>query len=144
MVDDNGILRSSGFDPFASLPDSERGVAGAIEEIFRAAGLAPPLVETVLRTSPAHRSLYKLLIDMGQIVALKTYDRSSKMALHRDTLQHVEQLLKENYPYPKDFAVSEVRDLLGATRKYVVPLMEHLDATGVTIRAGNTRRLRDH
>jgi selenocysteine-specific elongation factor len=85
-----------------------------------------------------------LLMEMGQIVPLRTYDRNSKMALHRDTLRNVEQLLQENYPYPKDFAVSEVRDLLGATRKYVVPLMEHLDATGVTIRAGNTRRLRDH
>jgi len=144
LFDDNGILRSSGFDPFASLPDSERGVAGEIEEIFRAAGLTPPPVETVLRTSPAHRSLYKLLIEMGQIVPLKTYDRNSNMALHRDTLQHVEQLLRSNYPYPKDFAVSQVRDLLGATRKYVVPLMEHLDATGVTIRTGNVRRLRDH
>ena len=66
------------------------------------------------------------------------------MALHRDTLQDVERLLQVNYPYPQDFAVSEVRDLLAATRKYVVPLMEHLDATGVTIRTGNVRRLREH
>ena len=57
----------------------------------------------------------------------------------RDTLQEVQRLLQENYAYPKDFAVSQVRDLLGATRKYVVPLMEHLDATGVTIRTGNVR-----
>ena len=81
---------------------------------------------------------------MGQIVPLKTYDRNSNMALHRDTLQEVQRLLQENYAYPKDFAVSQVRDLLGATRKYVVPLMEHLDATGVTIRTGNVRRLREH
>jgi selenocysteine-specific elongation factor len=144
LHDDNGILCSSGYDPFASLSESDRKVAGDIAEIFRSAGLAPPPVDTVLRTSPSHRALFKLLMEMGQIVPLKTYDRNSKMALHRDTLRKVEQLLQENYPYPKDFAVSDVRDLLGATRKYVVPLMEHLDATGVTIRAGNTRRLRGH
>ncbi len=144
VQDDNGILRSSGFDPFSSLSDSERGVAGEIEELFRSSGVAPPPVETVLRTGPAHRSLYRLLIEMGRIVPLRTYDRDSKMALHRETLQNIEELLQENYPYPKDFAVSDVRDLLGATRKYVVPLMEHLDAAGVTIRTGNVRRLREH
>ncbi|MFL2546171.1 MAG: selenocysteine-specific translation elongation factor [Candidatus Rariloculaceae bacterium] len=142
IQDDNGILRSAGFDPYASLSDSERGLAEDIERIFRAGGLAPPLVDVVLRTSPGHRSLYKLLMEMGQIVQLRTYDRNSKMALHRDTLQDVELRLQEHFPYPKDFAVSDVRDLLGATRKYVVPLMEHLDATGITIRNGNLRRLR--
>jgi selenocysteine-specific elongation factor len=142
LSDDNRILHSTGFDPYASLSDSERGLAEDIERVFLSGGLAPPLVDTVLRTSPNHRWLYKLLIDMGQIVPLRTYDRNSKIALHRDTLRNVEQLLHEHYPYPKDFAVSDVRDLLGATRKYVVPLMEHLDATGFTIRTGNVRRLR--
>ncbi|TDJ46625.1 MAG: hypothetical protein E2O51_02550, partial [Gammaproteobacteria bacterium] len=87
---------------------------------------------------------FKLLVEVGQIVPLKTYDRNSKMALHRDTLRDIEQLLQTNYLYPKDFTISQVRDLLAATRKYVVPLMEHLDATGVTIRTGNVRRLREH
>ena len=144
LDDDNGILSSSGFDPLANLSDSERHVAGEIEGLFLDGGLAPPPVDTVLRMGAAHRSLYKLLIETGQIVPLRTYDRNSNMALHRDTLQQVEQRLQANYPYPKDFAVSEVRDLLGATRKYVIPLMEHLDATGVTIRTGNVRRLREH
>lgn len=141
---DNGILRSGGFDPLATLSDSERNVAAEIEEIFRSGGLAPPPVETVLQLGADHRSLFKLLVEVGQIVPLKTYDRNSKMALHRDTLRDIEQLLQTNYLYPKDFTISQVRDLLAATRKYVVPLMEHLDATGVTIRTGNVRRLREH
>ena len=144
IENDNGILRSVGFDPFSSLSESERGVAEKIDALFRDAGIAPPPVENVTGQSLAHRVVYKLLTDTGQIVPLKTYDRSSNMALHRDTLTEVHDLLSENYPYPKDFAVSDVRDLLGATRKYVVPLMEHLDATGVTIRTGNVRRLREH
>ena len=144
LQNDNGILRSGDFDPLANLSSSERHVADEIEELFRSAGLAPPPIETVLRTGPSYPSLYELLINIGQIVPLRTYDRKSKMALHRETLQHVEQLLQINYPYPRDFAVSEVRDLLAATRKYVVPLMEHLDATGVTIRTGDVRRLREH
>ena len=93
---DNGILRSGGFDPLATLSDSERNVAAEIEEIFRSGGLAPPPVETVLQLGADHRSLFKLLVEVGQIVPLKTYDRNSKMALHRDTLRAIEQLLQAN------------------------------------------------
>ena len=35
--------------------------------------------------------------------------------------------------------IADARDLLGSTRKYVVPIMSHLDATGVTRRRGDDR-----
>jgi selenocysteine-specific elongation factor len=35
--------------------------------------------------------------------------------------------------------VAEIRDLLGSTRKYVLPLVNHFDAEGVTRRRGDTR-----
>ena len=38
--------------------------------------------------------------------------------------------------------LAEVRDLLGTSRKYAQALLEHLDATGMTIRDGDYRRLR--
>ena len=37
--------------------------------------------------------------------------------------------------------VAEIRDLLGTTRKYAVPLCEYLDRTGVTRREGDLRFL---
>jgi selenocysteine-specific elongation factor len=38
--------------------------------------------------------------------------------------------------------LAEVRDLLGTSRKYAQALLEHLDATGMTLRDGDYRRLR--
>ncbi|MCJ7511931.1 MAG: selenocysteine-specific translation elongation factor [Anaerolineales bacterium] len=38
--------------------------------------------------------------------------------------------------------VAEVRDLFGTTRKYALALMEHLDATGLTVREGDRRRFK--
>ena len=35
--------------------------------------------------------------------------------------------------------VSEIRDLLGTTRKYAVPFCEYLDRVGVTRREGDLR-----
>jgi selenocysteine-specific elongation factor len=40
---------------------------------------------------------------------------------------------------PEGVTVSEVRDRLGTTRKYAVPLLNRLDATGVTRRRGDVR-----
>jgi selenocysteine-specific elongation factor len=40
---------------------------------------------------------------------------------------------------PGGVTASEVRDALGTTRKYLLPLLGHLDATGVTRRRGDVR-----
>jgi hypothetical protein len=48
----------------------------------------------------------------------------------------VAQLLAEK---PDGITVAEARDALGTTRKYAVPLLSHLDATGVTRRRGERR-----
>jgi selenocysteine-specific elongation factor len=40
---------------------------------------------------------------------------------------------------PEGVTVSEVRDALGTTRKHAVPVLAHLDATGVTRRRGDVR-----
>ena len=40
---------------------------------------------------------------------------------------------------PEGVTVAQVRDALGTTRKYMLPLLSHLDATGVTRRRGDLR-----
>ena len=39
--------------------------------------------------------------------------------------------------------MAQIRDALGTSRKYALPLMEHLDSVGFTIRVGDLRRLRN-
>jgi selenocysteine-specific elongation factor len=39
--------------------------------------------------------------------------------------------------------MAQFRDLIGLTRKYAVPLLEWFDATGITLRSGDVRVLRD-
>jgi selenocysteine-specific elongation factor len=40
---------------------------------------------------------------------------------------------------PEGLTVAQVRDALGSSRKHIVPLLAHLDATGVTRRRGDLR-----
>ncbi|HEY7722420.1 MAG TPA: SelB C-terminal domain-containing protein, partial [Pedococcus sp.] len=39
------------------------------------------------------------------------------------------------------FAATEAREALGTTRRTAIPLLEHLDRGGVTVRLGDLRRL---
>ena len=143
LRNDASILSETGFDPLASLSADERRMAKEIEESFRTCGLMPPPVESVLRGDRVRTGVLRLLTDTGALVRLKTYDRNRHLVMHGDALRDVHRRLSERFPYPAEFTVADVRDELGTTRKYIVPLMEHLDASGVTIRTGNIRRLRD-
>ncbi|MDH3191032.1 MAG: SelB C-terminal domain-containing protein, partial [Acidimicrobiia bacterium] len=43
---------------------------------------------------------------------------------------------------PKQFTVGDVKEELGLSRKYVVPILEWLDANLITVRKGEKRSLR--
>ncbi len=142
VVMEGGILRRPDFDPLGGLPAQERAMAAKLEQRFLADGLNPPDADAIKELAPGIQQLFQLLLDTGMLVRLKTYDRKSGMVLHRNVLTAIEQKLETQFPHPQTFTVAEVRDLLKATRKSVVPLMEHLDSIGTTVRDGNVRRLR--
>lgn len=43
----------------------------------------------------------------------------------------------------RPFTAAELRDHLGTTRKYIIPLLEHLDSIRFTTRTGDTRRINE-
>jgi selenocysteine-specific elongation factor len=54
-------------------------------------------------------------------------------------LDDAAQLVAAAFEERDALSVADIRDLLGSTRKYVVPIVEHLDAIGVTRRRGDER-----
>jgi len=74
------------------------------------------------------------LIEQGQIVKIgdavlflrETYDEAIATLI---------QYLREH----GKMTVAEARDVLGATRKYILPLLEHMDALKLTRRMGDER-----
>ncbi|HWG45188.1 MAG TPA: selenocysteine-specific translation elongation factor [Gemmataceae bacterium] len=61
--------------------------------------------------------------------------------LHVDVDAEMRRLVKERLAEGKGLTVAEIRDILGTTRKYAVPLCEYLDRVGVTRREGDLRVL---
>jgi selenocysteine-specific elongation factor len=64
-------------------------------------------------------------------------------ALYRGTqIAQIRARLEEFFRTNQRMTASEFRDLLGTSRKYAVPLLEWLDARGITLRSGDHRTLR--
>jgi selenocysteine-specific elongation factor len=59
--------------------------------------------------------------------------------LHADAEAEMRRLVGERLAGGGGLTVAEIRDLLGTTRKYAVPLCEYLDRVGVTRREGDLR-----
>jgi selenocysteine-specific elongation factor len=54
----------------------------------------------------------------------------------------VREAIVDNCQRNGQLAIPELRDRLGTTRKFLIPLLEHFDTVGVTARRGGTRVLR--
>ena len=56
------------------------------------------------------------------------------MHAHVDTIARVRQLVVERLERDGQITAAELRDELGTSRKYALALLEHLDASRVTLR----------
>ena len=95
------------------------------------AGFQPPL-ERDLDADPA---LVRALVQSGAVVRIGDFLLTRSRAA--EAADSVRSKIRESGPV----TVAGVRDLLGTSRKYAVPLCEWLDATGVTVRDGDLRGL---
>ncbi len=90
-----------------------------------------------LKRSPASViELLRLAVDRQEAVEL-----ASDFFLSAEHYQQVFQVLRPALSAKAGLTVSEIRDLLGTSRKYAVPLCEHLDRIGFTRRQGDLRAL---
>jgi selenocysteine-specific elongation factor len=77
------------------------------------------------------------LIEMGEFIPV-----SNDVVFRKQDFDEAVGRIREVLLQSEKITLAEVRDLLGTSRKYAQALLEHLDATGVTIRDGDYRRLR--
>jgi selenocysteine-specific elongation factor len=116
----------------ASLSAQERRTADGALSRLREAGASPPeFSETGLSTD-----LARALERTGELVFL-----TPAIAYPSDVWADIERRVVRFVTDNGSATVAQIRDAVGTTRKYAVPLLEKLDATGVTRRRGDVREL---
>lgn len=128
----SGLIRLPGFEPtFTSVQQQQRD---ALLQRFQESPYTPPVrTEAEAMSSP---EVVTALIEQGRLVKLgdgvlflrETYD---------DALTKLVEYIREH----GSMTAAEARDVLGASRKYIVPLLEHMDTLRITKRVGNDRVL---
>lgn len=151
LVEDGRVVRRregvalAGHDPLAGLSHSQRSQLDAIEQSLRQGGLKPPDPDDLRAeadTDPYTRhDLVELLVASGRAVLLMNHALKQLLLFHVDALGDAGRDLRRAFPFPAQFRTGEAREALRTTRKYVVPVLEHLDAQGVTVRNGDLRHL---
>jgi len=127
-----GFIRLPSFVP--SFTASQQQQVTKLLQDFRKNPFTPPGRSEA--ESMVGSEVLAALIEQGQVVKLgdgvlflrETYD---------EALATIVQHLREH----GNITVAEARDLLGATRKYILPLLEHMDALKLTKRMGDERIL---
>jgi selenocysteine-specific elongation factor len=74
------------------------------------------------------------LIEQGNLIKL-----GEDILFLSDTYDEAQAKLRVYLQAHGKITVAEARDLLGATRKYILPLLEHMDALRITRRIGDER-----
>ena len=150
LLDEGRIVRGAagialaGHVPFAELSTSQRVILDRLEHALREGGLTPPDLEDVCADADTRRDLVALLEASGRAVALTNYALRQVLIFHVEALGEAGRALRAAFPSPARFRTGEAREALRTSRKFIVPVLEHLDARGVTVRDGDLRRLADH
>ena len=122
-----------------TLSTEETRAKELIEREFQSAGLTVPGFASVLAKLPvdAARAQKILQILLREKVLVKI---SSDLVFHRNTLLRLREMLTK---YRKErgarLPITVFKELTGITRKYAIPLLEHLDREQVTRRTGDER-----
>ena len=134
-----GRVRPTGRD--AALPGELRKLGEAVGEAIDRARFQPPsipdLVRDLRRSASEVGRVVEHLVDAERMVHV-----SGELYLSAAAYGELRDAVVDNCERNGHLEIPELRDRLGTTRKFLIPLLEHLDARGVTLRQGAHRVLR--
>ncbi len=121
-------------------PDQQKTV-DRLEQDFLGAAAAPPSPEEALAraglTGDEEHELFQLLVEGRKLVRVK-----ESLYFHAQALESIQAKLVAMLRERKEIGPADIKDLLGISRKYAIPLLEFFDARRVTTRVGERRVLR--
>jgi selenocysteine-specific elongation factor len=124
-----------------SLDEGDRRTAERIMRLLAVDPLAPPDLEHIARDlqidRPTVTQMLRILERENAVVRVAAH-----LYFQRGCIEEVKRIVREELGDRPDITPAMFRDRLGITRKHAIPLLEYLDAAGVTLRTGGRRRVR--
>ncbi|WP_439620809.1 selenocysteine-specific translation elongation factor [Gemmata sp.] len=136
LVGDSRRLARADFVP--KLSANQRKLKDRIVAAHAAAGFAPPepagFANLAGGNAVALKEIFEVAVAEGLLVRV-----TDDIYLSPEAEAELRRRVSERLASGPGLTVAEVRDLLGTTRKFAVPICEYLDRTGLTRRDGDLR-----
>jgi selenocysteine-specific elongation factor len=124
-----------------SLRREEEELATRAEALIAAGGVTPPDLKQVEGALAVPRRRLEPILQQ-----LERQERvvkvSTDLYFGAAAVAQARQLLRDYAVAHGDITAATFRDLLGASRKFSIALLDYFDRTGFTLRVGDVRRLR--
>lgn len=134
----NDTIALVGFGP--KLSKGEKQLIGELIETVKAHGLTPVGVKELMQSAKKNKEsvpqLLNLACENGDLVGI-----TDDMFVHADILEDAKSRIGSEIQRTGGLTMSEIRQILDVSRKYSVPICEHLDSIGFTTRHGDKRLL---
>jgi selenocysteine-specific elongation factor len=138
LVAEGGHLRRTDFSPVLS-PQEKHTLRELEGEFLRFGFQLPARAEMFRRLLPRHgpagaQRVLDLLEDLGAAVVV-----GDGLLLHEAVLERARRAVGEALDREGPLETPRLKEILGVSRRYALPILERLDAVGFTERVGNAR-----
>lgn len=139
VVQEENVVRSVSHT--VSLGADQTDVREKILKTYRESGLTPPYFKELsksLEIDPRRgKDVLMLLVKEGEVVKVK-----EDLFFDAEAVKKLKQELKDFLSEHGEITTPQFKEMTGVSRKYLIPLLEYFDSTHVTIRIGDSRKLR--
>lgn len=118
---------------------NEAELTATLAAMLREAGLTPPVPGAIVTDAPTKRAVDRLLRE-GVIVRTVDRAKGKELLFHRDVIAEAQHRLAPLLDSGPGLLVTEIAAALGISRKFCMPLLDHLDSIGFTRRVADRRQ----
>lgn len=128
------------FEHRPTLSAAEQAVKARLAAIYLQAALQPADLEPALTQAGADRktgiTIFRRLVDEGIVIKIK-----DNLYLHHDHYGRAKEMLLKHFETHAAITVQQFKELLGISRRFAIPLLEHFDSVKLTRRHNDERVL---
>lgn len=111
-----------------------------LEQIIKSAGLTPPSIQEISEQVSLPEGMIKQaarnMMENGNLVRV-----TQDIFVHTENLRTALMNLKTELSNKNEISLQDFKNLLGISRKYLIPILEHFDKSEITNRLANGNRV---
>jgi selenocysteine-specific elongation factor len=141
LMQDKDIIRLASHQ--VALEGDQSKIRKEIEETYLRSGLQPPyfkdLVKSISGSSKTATDVLFHMLEEGVLMKVK-----DDLYFHKTVIEKLKNEFIEYLKAHAEITTPRFKEMTGVSRKYTIPLIEYFDSIKLTIRIGDSRRLREH